>query len=641
MRRRFIVIGVLAMLLVIMLVALITVLLAQVPETQKENIQPLFQVLETGMAGNDGYAIFNYRGTGNITVVSYDSEPSKDIFIINDSQAIEATRLPDLIDQLKTLEKYGYTVSMSNGTSMGNGIYVLPSGAMPSYVLFGLYQNNSNATIIYLGATDLLLSSGMKQHDWYSTLTLSQRKHILVYNTTLDEFMQKDGGSITRDILLFGATRQHNSTIRVSGSGLHTATIDLSNATRLRLITELDGLYGVYDSPRLQSLPPPANRTVLAPDPAAVFPWEKSTLQFSLKRTNGTAFLSISKDGNEVRHDILRRVTDVNVFLEKLQFSDPGDYVLRVTDNSGTIASGILHVSDLKVSLQQHIGTTYVFSVSVDGAPLTDSEAMVWLGNSSTKRKFYISDGLMTVSAQLNRGTNVFNLDMLGNVIQVPVENNSDPLLDFYIKFGIPGLGVILLVYFSVRVSKKPTYTLRVGDSATYIREEVRLPSAAALDAFKSARADLHLTNEPITPHEFSVELKRRVTNGADVTEGNVEAILKSLVKAGQLESHREYYQLKGDGDVRLNCLRRMIKEKLIEDGVEFKESGHKFVTKDYEIGFLGDKFTKKAIIVVDSDSELKSLLERLSDSERALLRIKQANDMLIFVPIDRLGGAL
>jgi hypothetical protein len=642
----FIVISVFAVLLVILLGAIIAMLLSQVPQTQEGNAQPLFQVLAAGMAGNDGYVIFNYRGTGNITVLSYDSEQSKDIYIINDSQAIEATRLPDLINELKTLEKYGYTVSvtndtaMSNNTAMSNGIYVLPSGAMPSYILFDLYQNTSNSTIIYIGSTDLLLSSGMKQYDWYSTLTPSQQNQMVVYNTTLDDLVQGGNDTIVNDILLVSATRQGNFTFNVSGSGLHTATIDLSNATHMRIIAELDGLYDVYDSPSLQSIPPPS-RMVLAPNPASIFPWETSTLEFSLGPTNGTAFLSVSKDGNEVFHDTLRRVTDENVFLEPLQFSEPGDYVLNVTDNSGMIASGILHVKDLEVSLQQHIGTTYVFSLTVDGAPLTDTEAQVWLNNASTKGNFYVSSGQMTVNAQLNPGTNVFNIDLLGNVIQVPVVNNSGQLLGFYIKFGIPGLGLVLLIYFGVRVSRKPTYTLRVGDSATYIREEVHIPIARALEAFKTAREDLHLANEPITPHEFSIELKRRITNGADVTEGNVEAMLMSLAKSGRLESHREYYQLKGEGDVKLNALRRMVKEKLIEDGVEFQESGRKFVTKDREIGFLGDKFTKKAIIVVDSDSEIKELLGRMSDSEKAMLRIKQANDLLVFVPIDRLGDAL
>jgi hypothetical protein len=380
---------------------------------------------------------------------------------------------------------------------------------------------------------------------------------------------------------------------------------------------------------------------VLTPNPASIFPWQTSTLEFSLGPTNGTAFLSVSKDGNEVLHDTLRRVTDENVFLENLQFSDPGDYVLNVTDNSGTIASGILHVEDLEVSLQQHIGTTYVFSLTVDGAPLTDTQAQVWLNNASTKGTFYVSGGSMTVNAQLNPGANVFNINLLGNVVQVPVENNSDQLFDFYLKFGLPGLVLVLFIYFGARISRKPTYTLRVGDSATYIREEVHLPLAAALEAFKSARTELHLANEPITPHEFSIELKRHITNGADVTEGNIETILKSLVKSGRLESHREYYQLKGEGNVKLNVLRRMVKEKLIEDGIEFTESGHKFVTKDHEIGFLGDKFVKKAIIVVDSDSEIKDLVGRMNDSEKAMLRIKQANDLLVFVPIDRLGGAL
>jgi hypothetical protein len=640
MRMRFIVLGMLALLLVILLGAFIAVLFITVPETQKERIPPLFQGLQSGMAGNNGYVIFNYRGTGNVTVVSYDSEPSKDIYIINDSQAIGATRLPELIEQLKALEKYGYTVSMSNTTKISNGTYVLPSGAMPSYVLFSIYQDNPNATIIYVGATDLLLSSGMKKHEWYLSLTPEQRKRISVYDTTLDDLMQKGNVSLARDILLNRPSMRNSAVLRLSGEGLKTATLDMANATRLRLVVELGGLYDVYDSDSLQTLPAP-KRIVLKPDPESAFPWEKPDLEFMLKRTNGTAFLSISKDGKEVSREMLRRVTDENIFLQKLQFQEPGEYVLEVTDNSGTIASGILHVKDLRVSLKERRGLTYVFSVLVDGEPLGDADALVWLGNATTRRKFYISEGLMTVSAQLDRGTNVFNIETFGTVIHVPVENNSDPMLDFYIKFGIPGLGIVLLVYFGARASKKPTYTLRVGDSTTYIREELRISTGAALDTLKSARDDLHLAREPITPHEFGVELKRHVTNGADVTEGNVEGILKSLVSAGHLETHREYYQPKGEGDVRLNVLRRMIKERLIENGVQFRETGRKFVTKDYEIGFFGDKFAKKAIVVVDSDSEVKKLLDSLDDSGKALLRIKQANDLLVFVPIDRLGGAL
>ncbi len=638
MRMRYILLGVLAALLALGLATAIFVLFAAVPAAQKERVQPLFQVLGTGTAGSSGYAIFNYRGDGNLTVLSHDSEPSRNIYVINDTQALQATRLADLVEQLRVLEKYGYTVSMDDDKRMGDGIYVVPSGAIPSYVLFSLYQNNSNTIFIYLGATDLLLSSGMKKHDWYGSLSSSQRRRILIYNTTLDDYMDSGNDSVVQGILLNSATRRDNFTLHVSGAGLKTTAIGLGNATRIRIVYELEGLQGVYDSPPLEIR---KDATVLTPAPPSLFPWEKASLEFSLGRTNGTAFLSISKDGKEVRHDMLRRVTDENVFLQKLQFSEPGEYVIEVTDNAGVIASGMLHVKDLQVALKERRGMTYVFSFLVDGEPLTDSSALVWLGNSSTRRKFYISDGELTVNARLDRGTNVFNVEIFGNTLRIPVDNTSDPLLDFYLKFGVPGLGIILLVYFSARVSRKPVYTLRVGDSTTYIRQETRFTSREAVETFKSVRTDLHLHAAPITAHEFGVELKRRITGGADVTEGNVEGILKSLVKAGLLENHREYYQLKGEGDVRMNSLRRMVRERLIENGVQFREAGRKFITKDYEIGFFGDTFTRKAIIVVDNESEIVSILRRMGDSEKALLRIRQANDMLSFVPIDRLGGAL
>jgi hypothetical protein len=151
----------------------------------------------------------------------------------------------------------------------------------------------------------------------------------------------------------------------------------------------------------------------------------------------------------------------------------------------------------------------------------------------------------------------------------------------------------------------------------------------------------MKLGNSPITPQEFTIALKRYLTNGADVTEGNVEEILTKLVKAGRLESHRDYYQLRGEGDIVKNSLRRMIREKLIESGTMFRESDGKFVTKEFEIGFFGQKFDSKAVVVVDDKAEEKSLLSSLEERALARVKIMQSNDTLSIVPIDRLSDIL
>ena len=84
-----------------------------------------------------------------------------------------------------------------------------------------------------------------------------------------------------------------------------------------------------------------------------------------------------------------------------------------------------------------------------------------------------------------------------------------------------------------------------------------------------------------------------------------------------------------------------MIREKLIESGVMFKEKGRKFITKDYEIGFFGEKFSKKGVIVVDDVSETKRIMNGLSSQEWARLKIMQSNGTITFVPIDNLNDVL
>jgi len=598
--------------------------------------QPSFSVLETGTAGDYGYAVFNYRGSGNLTMLGLGSQPSTKVTIINDSQALQATTLPQLVDQMDGLGSYGYNVSVSSEPVIGDGVYIVPTGALPSYVLFNLQSGGSNATIIYLGSTDLILSSGMKQSDWYDSLSSKQKERIIIYNDTLDDLMGSGNFSLQHDILYNAWMLQNSTVMPLSGNGVTTISMGLNGSNYARLIYDMDGLSGVYDTDVLN-----ITSQTLDPEPSSIYPWEHSDLRFDLNKTNGTAYFNVEKDGQIVQKDQLRRVLDENVFIEELSFQNPGDYLLFVNDNSHEIASGLLHVKDLEVNMTQHSGVTYVFSVMVDGMPMEDGEANVSIGNSSDKRNFYVSDGTLTVSAQLPQGQNVFNIEIAGSTIQIPYDNSQMPLLDFYLEYGTLGLLLILAVYFGARMTKRPVYSLRFGDSVGYVRQEITIPLERAMECFISVRRDMKLAGVPITPQEFSVGLKRYLTNGADITEGNVEEVLKRLEKVGRLESHRDYYQLKGEGDVRGNVLRRMIREHLIESGTPFSEKDGKFITKDYEIGFFGDSFSKKGIIIVDDKAEIKRILSSLTEREQARMRIMQSNSTIEFVPIDRLSDML
>ncbi len=635
MEMKNVLVGLVVVLFLIMAVIAGYVLLSGGEGLIAEKSPTTFSVLETGTAGQNGYAVFNYRGDGNLTLYSYQSLPKRNVVIINDSNAIDADRLPELVSRLQGLSAYGFNVSVSSEPRIGNDIYILPTGAMPSYALFNLQQNSSTGTIIYMGDKNLIISNGIKQLDWYDALTPQQQRRVVQFNGTLNDFM--DSGNFTLDSLILdnGWMAQNSTNMSISGSDVKSAVVPMNGSGYFRIVYDFGELKGIYDSPYLK----PVNLT-LVPDPQTRYPWEKSQLQFSLNATNGTAFLTIKKDGKTVDHEQLMRVTDENVFIKKLEYNDPGDYVITVDDNSGVLASGLLQVRDLQVNLISQQGVTYVFSVSVDGQPLDNMEAMVALGN-STPRKFYVSGGQIVIPAKLDQGENTFYFDIAGSTIPVVVNNQQDQLLSFYVKYGIPGLIIVLGVYFGARMTRRPTYSLRFGDSASYIRQEITLPVDRALESFQRIRRDMKIGQAPITPQEFTISLKRYLTNGADVTEGNVEEILKKLVKAGYLESHRDYYQLKGEGDVRRNALSRMVREKLIESGTQFTERDGKFATKDYEIGFFGDKFAGKAVIVVDDKSEEKSILSSMSRPESSRYLVMQANDMLSFVAIDRLSDML
>ena len=634
MRLRTVFIGLIAILL-LMMAGIVVVLLSDTVIEKKESSPTSFSVLETGAVSDYAYGVYNYRGSGNLTVLSYDREPKRIVTIVNDSQAIQAARLPELIEQMRGLEDYGFTVKVTDDPKVGDGIYIIPTGAIPSYALFNLQQNSSNGTIIYIGGKDLLLSSGIKRLNWYDSLSSAQKSRVVVYNGTLDDFLDSGNVSLSRVVLLSSWMAFNSTTYSVSGDGLKTATVPFNRTGYMRIVYDFEDLHGVFDSPKLRS----AGQS-LTPNPASIFPWEKSSLQFTLNKTNGTAFLSVRKNGKVIEHEQLRRVTDENVFIKRFEYSEPGEYVLVVDDNDGVIASGLLHVKDTEIKLIDKRGYTCVFSVMVDGKPLDGAEALVSLGNSS-KRKYFISDGTMVVSAKLDRGENLFTIEIGGATIPVKVDNQEDPVFEFYLKYGVPAFAIVAVVYFGARVSRRPTYRLRFGDSADYVRQEISLPIDRALESFSAVRKDMKLGKAPLTLHEFSVSLKRYLTNGADVTEGNVEEILKKLVSAGELETHRDYYQLKGEGDVVRNTLRRMVREKLIESGTPFREEADKFVTKDFELGFVGEVFRGKGVIIVDDKAEEKRILDGMSESERARFRIQQSNGMISFVPIDRLSDVL
>jgi len=631
-----------AAIIVFVIVLSIAALLASglvviVDEEQEGPAESRFGINEIGRAGRYGYVIYDYAGAGNVTLISYRKETSKEITIIDDSEGLEMNRLGEFAELFRPLEKYGYTIKISDRRKIGDGIYVVPTGAMPTYVIDDILTNATDGVVIYVGSKNYVLREGLAERNWYDELTQEQKDRILVYeSTSLGKYMEEGRFTIEEDILENKWSFEGMTAYPLSGEGRKTSTIEMTSGNYLRVIYDLGDRKGVTDSVRLGR-----EINILGPDPESIYPWEDSVLTFYLNKSNGTAFLSVFKDGNEVKSEMLTRVTNGSVFVKRLQFKEPGEYLLYVRDNTGAIASGVLHVRDLEIAYTGKTGFNYYFRVTVDGVPLDDAEVTAGLKGSEVRKKFYVDEGDLVMGANLKKGENTFVIDIEGTTKEVTILYEEESIIDLYINYLTPGLALVAVIYAFARLSRKPTYILKASEGSRDIRKEVKVRKADVLEAFRMVRRDIKIGNSPITAHEFEMALKRYVTKGADVTEGNVEEVLRRLMEQGVLESYRHYYQFSGEGDIKKKVLLRMAREALIENGIAFKYTKEKFVTKDYEVGLFGAKFEKKAIVVVDKEDDVSRIISSLDGRERSKIRIMEANGMLTFVPIDRLGEVL
>ena len=605
-----------------------------------ESGKSYISVKDLGRAGDYAYVVLDQGGEVNATLLAYDGAPLKKVVVLNDSERIGADRFNDLVGQLNQLERYGFNVEVSDKKLLTSGIAVVPTGAIPSYILDDLLYNASSVMVIYIGKTDLVIRNGVKQEDWYSVLDEGQKSRLILINSTPDDFLSNNS-SMPNFLLENSWASNKRAAFLLSGQGLKTISFPINDSQYVRLIWQTDGSVGIVDSSML-----PPNQASIRSSPGSIFPWEKAELIFTLNKTNGTAIISVLKDGTEEYVTELDRVRDENYFLEYFppansKLPKPGDHILKVIDNSGIIGGGVVHVKDLEISYIGSRGYTFLFNVTVDNEPVTNKEADVSLENSSMVKTFYVSDGVLSVPAELDSGINIFKVNIFGTTRKIEVNYEAQNVLDFYLKYGSIGLILVVVVFFWARMSRSPVYTIRIGEVAGEIRKDLRMPVPMAIAAFKSVRKELGVGNSPITVHEFSIALKRHVTEGADVTEGNVEEIMQKLVSKGLLESHRQYYQLKGEGDIKRNALMRRVRDRLIEAGITFKIKGRKFVTEQAEIGFFGEKFSRDAVVVVEDQQELDSIMNNLSQKELAALQVRMANGVLKFVTVDRLDDVL
>ena len=593
-----------------------------------------FELNKIAFAGNSSYIIYNSNGGGTLEMISLKRKPHLSLTVYLLSQGIGMASIDDFVSDLSALEGHGFTFEAKKflPQTLDSGLLVVPQGAMPLEILSGM--EGSDSIIIYIGKKDAIIgANGVETFDWYASLPEEKKERIIVYDMPLDEFYTQENMNSLLELIVFGGYAEPGKSSKISLSdGLNTFAVPLEGAEYVRIIYEREGTTKIFDSVKFYP-----STTILTVDP--VFPNEKAFAYFSLQNIVGTPTFSIYKDGSLVSSENLP--SSGEVFSKTFQFSEPGCYILKVSDYEKELASGIFHVYDLRFEYLESNDIFYKFSASLDGVPLDGKTIQVSLDSSKNVKSISIANGEFTVPAKLSKGGHIFNFELEGHKLSVEVLKKEEGPLSVYMTYGPIAIIFVIIVYIGAKMIRRPFYKLKFGIVRAPTSGEVVCTSNKMLKLFEQSVQKSGSFNT-LSVNEFALFLKAHLTDGYDIREGNAETILKRLEGKGLLESYQSIYQLKGNGNVKKNVLHRLIKEKLIVQGVHFAFERNKFVTRNADILLPGtDSGQKRTIIVFEDRNAIDSYLSLLSPSSRSNILIKVKNGLLTLTTLRELEDQL
>ncbi len=620
---------------VVLLVLASTFVLTLINLPSEETEQGYIEIISKGRAGEYGYCLYHANGSGQTELLSLNEAPKTKIVVLSE-MGIGMESFNEFVGELETLEKYGMSVEVigrSDVRKVRDAILIVPTGAIPDYVLNTIGSTGTFNTLVYIGKTDLKMGSSLRKDYWYTQLDEETKNKIIVEEYTLDEFMD-DPNLITnfkKEILKNNWAIISEKTQKfIEYDGDKSLFVPMEESGYLRLIYSAGEIVGIDDSGFLPIEP------VHMETDGDVYPWERAAVSFTLSNSTGKAFYTVEKNGAILLSEDLGRVGVEKAFYYTYEFEEPGDYIVKVYDSSGMLGSTYIHVKEIEIKREGTWDIRTVFSVSVDGKPLKTGELYVSLNNKEAE-KYPIIDGHITVNEKLQSGTNIFRIQYLEYKKDIVYEGVQSGTIETYLQWGPFILIFIIVIYVLASMRRKPMYTIKIEAVARKERNVIQITTEQLVECINYLENKFGWEKVPVKLGELAYSIRKNITDGADVLDGDLEAILKTLEQNGIVERDGDYYQLTGWGDVKKNVLMRKVRDTLITNGIKFKETKKGFDIGTAVISATYVNINKKLILVFDGEEDVRRFMSSLKGGERAKLEIKKTNDKLALVAIERL----
>ena len=630
---------------IVLLVLIATLAMTLLAPEEDEKPIGYVEIIKTGRAGGEGYFLFAANGTGSIRLLALDEIPKTNVYVLSES-GINVERFDEFVDGLAPLEKYGIGITVigrSEVNNMRDSVLIVPTGAMPSYVLDGFESiTNRGNRIIYLGKLNYVNNAGSLRKDyWYTKLEneTNGTVEMIIREYTMDEFLDLRGGmeNLRGEILENEwAVGDRNSFNFTNYGGEESLFVKLPESGYLRFIYEAGEDKGIKDTELLAKEP----LEIMATE--ELFPWGKAELEFTVERSYGKVLYSLEKEGEQSASEELGHISPPGKdFLYQFEFEEPGDYIFKVYDGSGMLGSAHMHVKDIEVKIADVRDVRVMFNITIDGKPVKSGSALVSFEGAEEEREYPIINGIMSVPAKLSSGKNTFKVRYLEYRQNVVYERTKEGLFDVYLKYGPFAALLIAVVYGYGRVRKKPAYVLKIEKMGRKKRNVVTVEADQILYCVENAEKTFGWKNVPISFKELVHSIKKNITDGADMYDGDLDSILKRLEEKGLVEGYGGYYQLKGWGDVKENVLKRQIRDRLVLSGERFEESNGGFQVKQFLVSINYHKTKDKLVVVFEDEQDRRNFLESLPPEERALLDLKMENDLVRITTLQGLDEIL